>query len=66
MTKERLIIIGSLSALALAVAFLIMPALDSLNADRQFVAEKKSTLEQITSFNQKIDEINRQYKAEEL
>ena len=66
MTKERLIIIGSLSALALAVAFLIMPALDSLNADRQFVAEQKSTLEQITSFNQKIEEMNRQYKAEEL
>jgi len=66
MTKEKLIIIGSLSALALVVAFLIMPAYDNLNANRQIIAQEKSTLEQITAFNQKIEEMNRQYKAEEL
>jgi len=66
MSKENLIIIGSLCALALAVVFLIMPAFDSLSANGQIIAEKKSTLEQTSSFNQKIEEMNRQYKAEEL
>ncbi len=66
MSKERLIIIGSFCALALVAVFLIMPAFDSLSANRQIMADEKSELEKIQSFNQKIEEMNSQYKSEEL
>jgi Tfp pilus assembly protein PilO len=66
MSKENLVIIGSLCALGLVVLFLILPSWDSVNIDRQIITEEKSYLEQVKSFNQNIEEKNKQYKSDEL
>ena len=65
-SKENIVIIGALCALALAVTFLIMPAFDSMNNNRQIIKEKQGDLEEAKLFNQKIEEMNSQYNSEEL
>jgi len=65
-SKENLVIIGSVCALVLVVLLLIMPAFDSMNIDRQIVSEKQSSLEQAKLFNQQIADKNSRYKSEEL
>jgi Tfp pilus assembly protein PilO len=65
-SKENLVIISSLGALVLVVLLLIMPAFDSVNINRQIISERQSALEQAKLFNEKISELNNQYKSEEL
>jgi len=66
MSKEKFIILGTLSALALFVVFVIMPSWDVLNVDRVTLSYRQSALEQAKSLNQKIEELNSQYTNEEL
>lgn len=66
MSKENLVIIGSLCVLALVVLLLIMPAFDSISIVRQIVSEKQLSLEQAKLFNQQITDKNSRYKSEEL
>jgi Tfp pilus assembly protein PilO len=66
LSKESLAVISSLGALALVTIFFIMPTFDSVNIDRQIASDKLVALEEAKLFNQRIAELNSQYKSEEL
>ncbi len=64
MRNEAVIIIGSFLALVLIVVFLIMPALDSLAAERENLAVRKVQLEEVNLFNEKIKELMEKYASD--
>jgi Tfp pilus assembly protein PilO len=65
-SKENLVILCSLGALALIVVFLVMPSFDEFNLDRQIIVEKQASLEQAKIYNQQITDKNNQFKNEQL
>jgi Tfp pilus assembly protein PilO len=65
-SKENLVILCTLGALALVAVFLVMPSFDSVNLDRQIIGEKQASLEQTKIYNQQIAEKNNQFKNEQL
>ncbi|OGZ33718.1 MAG: hypothetical protein A2Y98_03485 [Candidatus Portnoybacteria bacterium RBG_19FT_COMBO_36_7] len=66
LSKESLVVISCLGALALVAAIFIMPAFDSVKASKQTISDNQAVLEEAELFNQKIAGFNSQYKKDEL